>query len=78
MRFEEEDALSFEPSGDQIPFRTVVAGTPEFAETEKAEVLQEACQSPEVREWFEGYLDGLLPTPWDVDPLAELDSWWDA
>ncbi|MBD8042211.1 hypothetical protein H9638_00125 [Arthrobacter sp. Sa2BUA2] len=73
-----DDALAFEKEADQIPFRCVVAGTAEFAETEKAKVLKEAYQSPEVKEWFAGYMDGVLPTPWDADPLEELDSWWQA
>ena len=73
-----DEALAFEKEADQIPFRCVVAGTAEFAETEKAKVLQEAYQSPEVRDWFANYMGGVLPTPWDIDPLEELDSWWDA
>ncbi|MCC9194976.1 MetQ/NlpA family ABC transporter substrate-binding protein [Arthrobacter sp. zg-Y916] len=73
-----DDALAFEKEADQIPFRCVVAGTAEFAETEKAKALQEAYQSPEVREWFAGYMHGVLPTPWDADPLEDLSSWWEA
>ena len=71
-----EEALAFEKESDQLPFRIVVAGTEEFASSEKARVLQEAYQSEEVRAWFEGYMGGVMPTPWETDPLDELDQWW--
>ena len=73
-----EQALAFEADANQLPFRCVVAGTADFAATEKARVLQEAYQSEEVREWFAGYMGGVLPTPWDTDPLDELNQWWQA
>lgn len=65
------DALAFEPDANQVPFRIVVAGRPEFAGTEKAAALKEAYQSPEVKAWFAGYQNGILPTPWDQDPAAD-------
>ncbi|MET4060689.1 D-methionine transport system substrate-binding protein [Arthrobacter sp. UYP6] len=73
-----EGALAFEAEADQLPFRCVVAGTADFAATEKARVLQEAYQSGEVRQWFADYMGGVLPTPWDTDPLDELSQWWQA
>lgn len=73
-----EEALAFEAEADQLPFRCVVAGTAAFAATEKARVLQEAYQSEEVRGWFADYMGGVLPTPWDTDPLDELPKWWQA
>ena len=72
------EALAFEAEADQLPFRCVVAGTSDFATTEKARVLQEAYQSDEVRQWFADYMGGVLPTPWDTDPLDELSQWWQA
>jgi len=33
--------------------------------------LQEAYQSPEVAEWFAGYIGGILPLPWDEDPTEQ-------
>lgn len=73
-----DGALAFEAEADQLPFRCVVAGTAVFAATEKARVLQEAYQSEEVRGWFADYMGGVLPTPWDADPLDELSKWWQA
>jgi D-methionine transport system substrate-binding protein len=67
-----QDALAFEPDADQVPFRIVVAGRKDFVGTEKAKALQEAYQSTEVKAWFEGYQNGILPTPWDQDPAADL------
>lgn len=73
-----DQALAFEKEADSVPFRCVVAGTAGFAASEKARVLQEAYQSGEVRAWFAGYMGGVLPTPWDTDPLDELTRWWQA
>jgi D-methionine transport system substrate-binding protein len=70
-----DDALAFEAETDQLPFRIVVAARPDFVDTEKAKVLQEAYQSPEVKEWFENYQGGILPTPWDASPAEDLPKW---
>lgn len=67
-----DDALAFEAEADQVPFRIVVAARPDFVGSEKAKALQEAYQSPEVKEWFENYQGGILPTPWDEDPAADI------
>ncbi len=67
-----ENTLAFEEDADQIPFRIVVAANPELVGTEKALALQEAYQSPEVAEWFAGYIGGILPLPWDEDPTEQL------
>ena len=69
-----EDALAFEADADQVPFRIVVAGRKDFAGSEKAEALQAAFQSPEVKAWFAGYQNGILPTPWDQDPAADVSK----
>ncbi|KGJ72113.1 YaeC family lipoprotein [Cryobacterium roopkundense] len=73
-----KNQLAFEEDADQIPFRCVVAGRPDFAGTEKALALQAAYQSPEVRAWYEGYIGGILPLPWEEDPTAELEKWLSA
>jgi D-methionine transport system substrate-binding protein len=67
-----DDALAFESDADQIPFRIVVAGRKDFAGSEKADALKEAFQSPEVKAWFASYQNGILPTPWDQDPSADI------
>ena len=66
------DALAFESDTDQIPFRIVVAGRKDFAGSEKAAALKEAFQSPKVKAWFASYQNGILPTPWDQDPAADV------
>jgi D-methionine transport system substrate-binding protein len=66
------DALAFESDANQIPFRIVVAGRKDFAGSEKANALKEAFQSPEVKAWYAGYQNGILPTPWDQDPAADI------
>ena len=68
------DALSFEKEADQVPFRIVVAGKKDFVGSEKAAALKEAYQSPEVKAWFAGYQNGILPTPWDQDPAADISK----
>lgn len=70
----EEDAIAFEKEQDQAPFRILVGARRDFVDSEKARALQQAYQSPEVRAWFEGYLGGILPTPWDADPQADYDA----
>jgi D-methionine transport system substrate-binding protein len=67
-----KDALAFESETDQLPFRIVVAGRPDFAGTAKAKALKQAYQSPEVKAWFKNYQGGILPTPWDADPAADM------
>ena len=69
------DALLFEKDEDALPFINLVAAKPGFAETEKGKALEAAYHSDEVKEWFKGYLDGALPTPWDRDPAADLKAW---
>ena len=71
---EEAEAIAFEREQDQVPFRILVGARRDFVDSEKARVLQEAYHSPEVRAWFEGYLGGILPTPWDQDPVADYQS----
>jgi D-methionine transport system substrate-binding protein len=68
-----EDAVE-----DEIPYRSIFASTPEFAGTEKAKVLEEAIQSPEVAEFFKTYQDGFFELPWDDDPQVDLQKWADA
>ena len=70
-----QEALLFEEDADALPFICVVAAKPGFAETEKGEALQKAYQSDEVRTWFKNYIDGVLPTPWDRDPVADRKTW---
>ncbi|MFL4476274.1 MetQ/NlpA family ABC transporter substrate-binding protein [Paeniglutamicibacter sp. MACA_103] len=69
------DALLFEEDADALPFICVVAAKPGFAETEKGKALQKAYQSEEVRTWFSDYIGGVLPTPWDRDPVADRKAW---
>ena len=69
-----DQALAFEEEEDAVPYRVVVAGRDGFAATEKGTVLRQALQSPEVKAWFEDYLDGALGTPWDADPQADTDA----
>ena len=71
----EENTLAFEEDADQIPFRCVVAANRELVGTEKGLALQEAYQSPEVAEWYAGYIGGILPLPWDEDPTEQLPLW---
>lgn len=70
----QNDALAFEAETDQAPFRILVGVRPDFLDSEKAKVLQEAYQSPEVKEWFENYQGGILPTPWDESPSDDLSK----
>ena len=73
-----KNQLAFEEDADQIPFRCVVAARPDLVGTEKAKALQAAYQSPEVRAWFDTYINGILPLPWDEDPTTELKNWLNA
>ena len=70
-----EDALLFEKEEDALPFINLVAAKPGFSATEKGKAREAAYHSDEVREWFKGYLNGALPTPWDRDPAADLRAW---
>ncbi|MEE1621754.1 MetQ/NlpA family ABC transporter substrate-binding protein [Zafaria sp. Z1313] len=70
-----DDALAFEEDADALPYICLVAAKPGFVETEKGKALKDAYQSEEVRAWFEEYLGGVLPTPWDRDPVADLAEW---
>ena len=70
-----KDALLFEEEQTALPFIVIVAGTEAIKGTEKAKVLQEAYQSPEVREWFKNYQGGILPTPWDSTPDEDFKKW---
>jgi D-methionine transport system substrate-binding protein len=40
--------------------------------SEKAAALKAAYQSPEVKAWYASYQNGILPTPWDQDPSADV------
>ncbi|GHC99518.1 MetQ/NlpA family ABC transporter substrate-binding protein [Zhihengliuella salsuginis] len=70
-----EDSIAFETIEDSLPYINLVAGQPGFRDSEKGTALREAIQSPEVREWFEGYIDGALGTPWDRDLDADFAEW---
>lgn len=70
-----QDALLFESDADALPFICLVAAKPGFAQTEKGKALQKAYQSEEVRDWFKNYIGGVLPTPWDRDPIADRKTW---
>ncbi|MFO7689021.1 MAG: MetQ/NlpA family ABC transporter substrate-binding protein [Cryobacterium sp.] len=70
-----ENTLAFEEDADQIPFRIVVAAKPQLVGTDKGLALQAAYQSPEVAEWYAGYIGGILPLPWDEDPTEQLPLW---
>lgn len=70
-----KDALLFEDDADALPFICLVAAKPGFVETEKGKALQKAYHSEEVRAWFENYIGGVLPTPWDRDPAADRKVW---
>ena len=50
------------PAGRTLPVRR------------KAEALKAAYQSPEVKAWFASYQKGILPTPWDQDPAADVSK----
>lgn len=71
----DQNKLAFEKEADQIPFRCLVAARPELVGTDKAKALQKAYQSPEVKQWFAGYYNGILPLPWTEDPTADLKKW---
>ncbi|TFD47732.1 hypothetical protein E3T55_14295 [Cryobacterium frigoriphilum] len=71
----DENILAFEEDADQIPFRCVVAANPELVGTEKGLALQAAYQSPEVAQWYAGYIGGILPLPWDENPTEQLPLW---
>lgn len=70
-----KDALLFEDDADALPFICLVAAKPGFVETEKGKALKKAYHSEEVRAWFENYIGGVLPTPWDRDPAADRKVW---
>lgn len=56
-----ETALALEEDEDvRHPYTNVVAVQPGDQDSEKTQALQEAYQSPEVQEWMEDYLDGVL------------------
>ena len=70
-----QDALLFEEEEDALPYNNLVAAKLGFMDTEKGKALEAAYHSDEVREWYEDYLDGALPTPWDRDPAADIATW---
>jgi D-methionine transport system substrate-binding protein len=74
----EAHLVAKEEHEDEIPYRALFAGTREFAGTEKAKVLREAIQSPEVAEFFKNYQDGFFELPWDEDPQEDLKKWMKA
>ena len=63
-----------EQEEDAVPYRSIFAGTREFAAGEGARELRAAVQSPEVREFFAGYQDGFFQLPWDEDPLPAFEE----
>lgn len=68
-----DSALVLEEDELARPITIVIAAPAEFRDTEKAEALERAYQSPEVQEWFDEYLDGAMETAFDVD----IDEAWD-
>lgn len=58
----DETMLAIEDGRDEvrIPFTCVVALDPEEVTGEKAQLLQDAFQSPEVEQWFEDYQGGVI------------------
>lgn len=74
----EQNKLAFEQDADQVPFHCVIAARPDFVGTKKAKALEQAYHSPEVRAWYEGYIGGILPLPWDDNPTADLKKWLNA
>ncbi len=69
-----EEALTIETQEEALPFAMTVVAKPGFREDqpEKYEALKEAYHSQEVRDWYDGYLDGLLTPAFDRD----IDAAW--
>lgn len=57
------------------PYTNVVAVQPGEQDSEKTQALQDAYQSPEVQEWFEGYLDGATEYNGDITTDTAQDVW---
>lgn len=72
---EPQAALAFETTEDALPYICLVAARPDFVGTEKAQALQDAFHSDEVRQWYKDYIGGVLDTPWDRDIKADFASW---
>lgn len=70
----EATVVAEEQEADEVPYRSVFAGTREFAAGEGARELRAAVQSPEVRDFFAGYQDGFFQLPWDEDPLPAFEQ----
>lgn len=68
-----DSALVVEEDELALPITIVVAAPAEFRGTEKAEALERAYQSPEVQEWYDNFLDGVMETSFDVD----IDEAWE-
>ncbi|WP_120003468.1 MetQ/NlpA family ABC transporter substrate-binding protein [Nesterenkonia muleiensis] len=66
-------ALVLEEDELALPITIVVAAPAEFRGTDKAEALERAYQSPEVQEWYDDYLGGVMETSFDVD----IDGAWE-
>ena len=71
---EKATVIAEEQEDDEIPYRSIFAGTREFAGSEAADALRTAVQSDEVREFFAGYQDGFFQLPWDEDPLPAFEQ----
>lgn len=72
----EADALLFEDDLDAVPYRIVVAGSPDADGSEKTGALQEAFQSEEVAAFYTDFYGDWAPLPWDDDPQEQLADWW--
>ncbi|MET4060687.1 D-methionine transport system substrate-binding protein [Arthrobacter sp. UYP6] len=71
---EQAAVVAQEQEEDEIPYRSVFAGTRDFAAGAGARELRAAIQSPEVREFFAGYQDGFFQLPWDEDPQPAFEA----
>lgn len=69
-----KEALITESDEEALPFAMTIAAQPGFREEEpeKYQALKDAYHSPEVRSWYEDYLDGLLTPAFDRD----IDAAW--
>lgn len=74
----EETSLILEDDDEvKLPYTVVVAGAPGFADTEKAQVLEDAFQSEEVQQWYADYLDGSTEFTDEVTLENSADIWED-
>lgn len=72
----EETALVLEEDEEtRHPYTNVLAVQSGDQNTEKTQALQEAYQSPEVQEWFEGYLDGATEYNEEITTDTAQEVW---